>query len=94
MCGQSLKTIFWKFEQNHHGNNICQNNNNNNNKLKFFYTFKFVATKNLWKFTMFQESFYMFKAFKKCMWTCGFLVSKVFFPYQMFTKSFQFFFEL
>jgi hypothetical protein len=43
----------------------------------------------LWKFTMFQKSFDMFKTLKKSMWTCGFFVSKVFFPNQMFTKSFQ-----
>jgi hypothetical protein len=44
---------------------------------------------------MFQESFYMFKALKKIMWIGGvFFVSKVFFHYQMFTKSFHFFGEL
>jgi hypothetical protein len=35
---------------------------------------------------MFQESFYMFKALKKSMWTSGFFVSTILFPYQMFTK--------
>ncbi len=40
---------------------------------------------------MFQEIFCMFKAFKKNMWINGFFVSKLFLPYQMFTKSFQFF---
>ncbi len=43
---------------------------------------------------MLQMFFYMFKAFKKNMWTSGFFVSIFFFPYQMFTKSFQFFSEL
>jgi len=54
-----------EFLKNHHGN-IC---------LIFeisFYTFKFATTKYPWKFIMFQESFYMFKALKKSMWTCGF----------------------
>jgi hypothetical protein len=36
----------------------------------------------------------MFKALKKSMGTSGFFVSKIFFPYQMFTKSSQFFCEL
>jgi hypothetical protein len=31
----------------------------------FFYTFKVATTKFSWKFTMFQESFYMFKTLKK-----------------------------
>ncbi len=43
---------------------------------------------------MFQESFYMFKTFKKIMWTSGLFVSKIFFPCQMFTKLFQFLREL
>jgi hypothetical protein len=59
-----------------------------------FYTFKVATTKFSWKFTMFQESFYMFKALKKSMWIGGFFVSKVFFPYQMLTKFFQFFREI
>ncbi len=59
-----------------------------------FYTFKVVIEKNSRKFTMFQKSFYMFKAFKKNIKTRGLFVSKVFVPYQMFTKSFQFFCEL
>ncbi len=75
MCGQSLKIIFWKFE-NHHGNNIYQK------KLFIltinFYTFKVVTTKFSWKFTMFQKSFYMFKALKKSMWTSGLLYQNSF----------------
>jgi hypothetical protein len=43
---------------------------------------------------MFQEFFYRFKTLKENMWASGFFVSKVFIPYQMFTKSFQFFCEL
>ncbi len=43
---------------------------------------------------MFQQFFYMFKGLKKSMWTSGFFVLKIFFPYQMFTKLFQFFCEL
>ncbi len=35
---------------------------------------------------MFPEFLYMFKSFKKSMWTSGFFVAKVIFPYQMFTK--------
>jgi hypothetical protein len=33
----------------------------------------------------------MFKALKKNIWKCGFLVQEVPFPYKMFIKSFQFF---
>jgi hypothetical protein len=75
--------------KNHHGNTKYQTN-----CLIFeinSYTFKVATTKFSWKFTMFQESFHMFKAFNKNMWTNGFFVSKVHFPYEMFTKSFQFF---
>jgi len=57
------------------------------------YTFKVVTTIFSWKFTMFQNSFSMFKALKKTMWTSGFFVSKILFHYQMFTKLFQFFCE-
>jgi hypothetical protein len=63
-------------------------------KVLSFYTFKVATTKFSWKFTMFQKLFYMFKTLKKSMWTSGFFVSKVFFPYQMFVKLFQFFCEL
>jgi hypothetical protein len=82
--------MFSKNLKNHHGNIIYQKNNIEISS----YTFKVSTTKFSWKFTMFQEFFYMFKAFKKSMWTSGFFVSKVLFPYQMFTKSFQFFCEL
>jgi hypothetical protein len=40
---------------------------------------------------MFLESFYMIKTLKKTMWTSGFFVSKVFFPYQMFIVLIRFF---
>ncbi len=76
MCGQSLKIIFWNLK-NHHGNIIYQKNH-----LIFeinSYNFKVATTKFSWKFTMFQKSFYKFKALKKNMWTSGFFVSKVFF---------------
>ncbi len=43
-----------------------------------FYTFKVATTKFSWKFTMFQKSFYMFKALKKSMWRSGFFVSNSF----------------
>jgi len=43
-----------------------------------FHTFKVATTKFSWKFTMFQESFYMFKAIKKSKWTSGFLYQKSF----------------
>jgi hypothetical protein len=55
----------------------------------FFYTFKVATTKFPWKFTMFQKSFCMFKAFKKNMWASGFFVSIVLFIYQLFIKLFQ-----
>jgi hypothetical protein len=42
------------------------------------YIFKVVTTKFSWKFTMFQESFYMFKALMKSMWIGGFLYQKSF----------------
>jgi hypothetical protein len=59
--------------KNHHGN-ICLNFEVS------FYIFKFATTKYSWKFIMFQESFYMFKALKRSMWTCDlFFVSKSFF---------------
>jgi hypothetical protein len=35
---------------------------------------------------MFQDSFYMFKAMKKNMWTYGFYFSKILFTYQMFAQ--------
>jgi hypothetical protein len=85
MCGQSffLKLNFWKITMGTLYIKI--------NKVEFF---SYVATtKFSWKFAMFQESFYMFKALKKSMWTCDFFVWKFIFPYQMFTKSFQFFCE-
>ncbi len=91
MCGQSLKIVFWKFEKSPWEHYTSKN---------YFifeissYTFKVATAKFSWKLTMFQESFYMFKALKKSTWTSGFFVSKVLFPYQMFTKSFQFFCEL
>jgi len=74
-----LKIFIYFFNlKNHHGNTIYQKN-----CFIFeiiFYIFKVVITKFSWKFTMFRESFYMFKTFKKSVWTCGFFVSKVFFP--------------
>ncbi len=78
--------MFFENLKNHHGNTIY---------IYIYiyinsYTFKIAVTKFSWKFTMFQESFYMFKALKKNMWTRGFLVLKFFFPYQIF-KLFQFF---
>jgi hypothetical protein len=50
MCGQSLKTIFWKFEkspwEHYMSKNIIFEIN--------FYTFKVATTKFSWKLTMFQ----------------------------------------
>jgi hypothetical protein len=42
------------------------------------YTFKITTTKFSWTFTMFQDSFYMFKTLKKSMWIGGFLYQKSF----------------
>jgi hypothetical protein len=39
----------------------------------------------------FKNHFIYLKHSKKNMWTCGFFVSNVFFPYPIFTKLFQFF---
>ncbi len=41
-----------------------------------FYTFKVATTKISWKLTMFEKSFYTFKALKKNMWTSGFFCFK------------------
>jgi hypothetical protein len=74
MCGQYLKTIFWKFEKSPWEHYISKN-------IFYFeinsYTFKLATTNFSWKFTMFQESFYMFKTLKK---KCGHVV----FLYQKF----------
>jgi len=79
-----LKTIF-EFSKNHHLERLYINFFLNFwNKI---YKFKVATTKISWKFTMFQKSFYMFKALKKNMWTSDFFSSKVIFPYQMFTKG-------
>jgi len=53
----------WIKLKNHHENIIYQENYFIFEKKN--YTFKVVIEKNSQKFTMFQKSFYMFKAFKK-----------------------------
>ncbi len=65
-----LKKLFFEKNLNHYGNTrylkkgfIFEIN---------FYTFKVATIEFSWKFTMFQESFYMFKALKKNMWKYGF----------------------
>jgi hypothetical protein len=68
--------LFFENLKNHHGNNIYQ-------KHCFIseiniYSFKVTTTIFLWKFNMFQESFYMFKAFKKNMWTSVFYIKSLF----------------
>ncbi len=74
VCGQSLKIVFWKLEKSP-WDTIYQ-------KINFFeinfYNFQVAITKFSWKFIMFQESFYMFKALKKSMWIGGFLYQKSF----------------
>jgi hypothetical protein len=88
----SLKKLFFTNLKIHHRNTIFQKNH-----LIFeimFCTIKVATTTFSGKFTMFQKSFYMFKTpLKKCGHVV-FFVSNVFFTYQMFTKSFQFFCEL
>jgi hypothetical protein len=93
MCGQFVKTIFWKFEKSpweHYISNICIYIH-----IYIFaintYTFKVATTQFLWKFTMFQDSFYMFKALKKNMWTCGFLYQKLFSLIKCSSNCFNFF---
>jgi hypothetical protein len=81
--------LFFENLKNHHRNTIYQKN-----CFIFYissYTFKVITTKFSWKFTMFQESFHMFKALKKSMWIGGFFAPKVIFLYEMLTESFQFF---
>ncbi len=88
MCVQFSKIVFWRFEKSPW---------EHISKIYFIFeiisyiVFKVVITKFSWKFTMFQKSFYMFKALKKSMLTSDFFVSKVFFPYQMFTNHFNLF---
>ncbi len=69
--------MFFKFLNNHHGNTIYIKKSFN--FWNDFYTFKVATTKFSWNFTMFEESFDMFKTLKKSMWTCGFLFQKKFF---------------
>ncbi len=69
ICGQSFKTVFWNFEKSSWEHNMST-------KLFYLktnsYNFKVATTKFSWKFTMFQEFFYMFKSHKKNMWVGGF----------------------
>ncbi len=79
--------LFFEFLKNHDGN-ICLNFEVS------FYTFKFVTTKYSWKFTMFQESFYMFKALKRSMWTYMWFIfcfKKFFFLIKCSQNRFNFF---
>jgi len=55
------------------------------------YTFKVATTKFSWKFTMFQEFFYMFKALNKSMWITGFLFWKFSFLIKYSPNHFNFF---
>jgi len=60
-----LKTNFWIFEKSSWEHYISKFNYY---YLVCFYILKVETTKFSWKFTMFQELFYMFKALRK---TCG-----------------------
>lgn len=55
-------------------NHLCEDHNSKkwNNVGIMFYICKFIITKKLCKFMVFQESFCMFKTLKIRMWTCHF----------------------
>jgi hypothetical protein len=75
--------------KNRYGNTIYQKNH-----LIYeisSYNLKVATTKFSWKFTMFQESFYRFKALKKNMWTSRFLFQKSFFLIKCSPNHFNFF---
>jgi hypothetical protein len=76
MCGQNFKTIFQKFEKSPWEHHISKNTSNFWNKLWYFQSCNY---KIFMKSTMFQKSFYTFKALKKNIWTCGFFISNFFF---------------
>ncbi len=85
----SVEKLFFDNLKNHHDNTICQQN-----CFIFkisFYNFKAATTKLSWKFTMFQEFFYMYKSHKKNMWTCGFFVLKYFSLIKCSPNCFNFF---
>jgi hypothetical protein len=75
-CVDNLFKLFFENLKNHHGNTIYQKN------CFIFeigsYTFKVATPKFPWKFTMFQESFYMFKALKTNLWIGFFLYQNSF----------------
>ncbi len=79
--------MFFKILKNRHGNNIYKKIH-----LIFeinFYTLKVATTKFSWKFTMFQESLYMFKALKKKCGCVVFLFQKYFFLIKCSPSHFQ-----
>jgi len=75
--------------KNHQGNTICEKNCFISQIS--FYAFKVATTKFWWKFTMFQESFYMFKTLKKIMWTSRFFNPNSFFYIKCSLNCFKFF---
>jgi hypothetical protein len=90
MCGKSLKNIFWKFEKSPWEYYISKEKNYFWNKFLYFQSCNY---KLFMKIHHVSKTFLYVESIQKKMWIGGFFVSKVLFPYQMFTKSFQFFCE-
>ncbi len=91
VCGWFLKFVFQNFEKSPWEHYISKNSFNSWNNFLYFqsYSYKiFMKIHHVWRVFLYIEST------QEKHVDNGFFVTNVIFPYQMFTKSFQFFCEL